>query len=279
MADFVQNVDDIRINLKTIRNYFVFGNEEERGFARERLRLGHNLVAAVVGGDVIFGPSRFVGYKSISLKKHRQLGVEHDLDGKQTDPKIKRILGKATTRDDADWKRIEERYLWLCEKVDVVPSKVRKRKFWTLDELTSDPQVPNGTYTEGALSFYVSTRHERDASARKACIEAQGTSCMVCGFNFEGVYGARGKGFIHVHHLKPLSMAGAGRRINPEKDLVPVCPNCHYMLNRGDQMLSPADMKTGPFPTLSNPCNSADFMLYTGAISDWSHAMLSHADR
>nr|WP_299823294.1 HNH endonuclease [uncultured Jannaschia sp.] len=95
----------------------------------------------------------------------------------------------------------------------------------------------------GALSFYVSTRYERNQAARKACINAHGTSYIVCGFNFEQSYGEHGKDFIHVHHLRPLYQASCGNRTDPIKDLVPVCPNCHYMLHRGNQLLTPEELK------------------------------------
>ena len=39
-----------------------------------------------------------------------------------------------------------------------------------------------------------------------------------------------GKNFIHVHHIKPLSEINQEYKVNPIKDLIPVCPNCHAML-------------------------------------------------
>ena len=50
--------------------------------------------------------------------------------------------------------------------------------------------------------------------------------------DFENMYGELGKGFIHVHHIVPISMIGKEYKIDPIKDLVPVCPNCHAMLHR-----------------------------------------------
>ncbi|MBU3680073.1 MAG: hypothetical protein FGM32_10790 [Candidatus Kapabacteria bacterium] len=50
--------------------------------------------------------------------------------------------------------------------------------------------------------------------------------------NFEDVYGPIGRGFIHVHHRRPISAAGGSYSINPSTDLVPVCPNCHSMMHR-----------------------------------------------
>ena len=56
-------------------------------------------------------------------------------------------------------------------------------------------------------------------------------ACEVCGFDFAGVYGARGSNFCEVHHLKPL----ADVRLEVETylhDLAIVCSNCHRMLHR-----------------------------------------------
>ena len=56
--------------------------------------------------------------------------------------------------------------------------------------------------------------------------------CFVCGFNFKSAYGNAGDGFIHVHHLKPLSEADEEYELDPVKDLRPVCPNCHAVIHR-----------------------------------------------
>jgi 5-methylcytosine-specific restriction protein A len=40
-----------------------------------------------------------------------------------------------------------------------------------------------------------------------------------------------GKGFIHVHHINQISEIGREYEIDPIKDLIPVCPNCHSMIH------------------------------------------------
>jgi 5-methylcytosine-specific restriction protein A len=85
--------------------------------------------------------------------------------------------------------------------------------------------------------------YERDPRARKACLAHHGTNCSVCGFNFESRYGKIGEGFIHVHHLVPLSEVGEDYEVDPIADLLPVCPNCHAMLHRSDPPLSPAGLR------------------------------------
>lgn len=85
---------------------------------------------------------------------------------------------------------------------------------------------------EGMKKTVLVNSYERNQIARMKCIEHYGVQCVVCGFDFEKVYGDIGKGFIHVHHLTQLSDIGQGYEVNPVKDLRPVCPNCHAMLHK-----------------------------------------------
>jgi hypothetical protein len=88
------------------------------------------------------------------------------------------------------------------------------------------------TVTEGAKLTVIVNKFERNSTARLKCIDKWGVACAVCGFDFEKKYGYRGAGYIHVHHLKPLSEIGEAYQLDPVKDLRPVCPNCHAMLHR-----------------------------------------------
>ena len=86
---------------------------------------------------------------------------------------------------------------------------------------------------EGAKKSVIVNQYERNPIARQKCIETNGCKCKVCGMDFEEKYGEIGRGFIHVHHVVPISTIGESYQIDPIKDLVPVCPNCHAMLHRG----------------------------------------------
>ena len=92
----------------------------------------------------------------------------------------------------------------------------------------------SATYEEGATLRVQVNRYERDPKARAKCIEHHGARCAVCKLDFESRYGEIGQGFIHVHHLRPLGSLKSSYRLDPVKDLVPVCPNCHAMLHRRD---------------------------------------------
>ena len=94
------------------------------------------------------------------------------------------------------------------------------------------PEEVTKNLREGSKKIISVNSYERNPKARTECIKKYGVNCSVCGFNFESTYGKRGEGFIHVHHLVPVSDIGDEYEINPITDLRPVCPNCHAMLHR-----------------------------------------------
>ena len=51
------------------------------------------------------------------------------------------------------------------------------------------------------------------------------------GMDFGKVYGPAFADKIEVHHLVPISEIGKEYVVDPVKDLVPVCPNCHMALH------------------------------------------------
>jgi 5-methylcytosine-specific restriction protein A len=86
-------------------------------------------------------------------------------------------------------------------------------------------------------------RYERSYANRMNCLAVLGHSCLACGFNFEKTYGDIGEGFIHVHHVTPVSQMIAGYVVDPARDLVPLCPNCHAMVHTSSPPLSVEQLK------------------------------------
>lgn len=105
------------------------------------------------------------------------------------------------------------------------PFPVRHIEF--ADEIDEKKTYPEGTVKQVKVNIF-----ERNPQARLVNIRKYGASCVVCGFDFGKVFGEVGKGFIHVHHLFPLSKIRKDYRLNPIDDLRPVCPNCHAMLHQ-----------------------------------------------
>ena len=123
----------------------------------------------------------------------------------------------------------ENNYSFDVKKQNLFPNEV--------EQFVNDLDV-NKSFREGTTSQILVNAYERNPQARNKCIEHYGTSCFVCGFNFGKVFGQLGEGFIHVHHLKPISEIGQEYEINPIEDMRPVCPNCHAMIHRQTPLLS-----------------------------------------
>lgn len=64
--------------------------------------------------------------------------------------------------------------------------------------------------------------------------------CESCQFNFEDFYGSLGKGFIEIHHLKPIFTYEENVEQSLKealKNVVPVCSNCHRIIHRNNSNL------------------------------------------
>ncbi len=96
---------------------------------------------------------------------------------------------------------------------------------------------------EGACVRVEVNRYERSRVNRANCIEILGDSCKACGFNFGRAYGPLGLGYIHVHHIVPVSELGNNYIVDPVHDLVPLCPNCHAMAHQRKPPLGIDELK------------------------------------
>jgi 5-methylcytosine-specific restriction protein A len=167
--------------------------------------------------------------------------VSLEVDGRSLDP---------LRADDwpADWRRISLGLVRSPAAVNTEDHRENDRELtvWTrryfslvmalmpLEELEADTVLNPEGLPEGARIRVEANRYERSRINRAACIELHGDSCLACEFNFGERYGETGRGFIHVHHVTPISRLGPGYRVNPATDLVPLCPNCHAMAHRFD---------------------------------------------
>jgi len=127
-------------------------------------------------------------------------------------------------------------------RLDSLPSYV-KRSQVPVSEIHAEDLADEQEFSEGAKKQITVNAYERDPKARRACLKRYGYSCQVCGMKFENTYGDIGKGFIHVHHKKPLAGRRAHYSIKPTIDLAPVCPNCHAMLHSQNPPLGIEELK------------------------------------
>jgi HNH endonuclease len=98
--------------------------------------------------------------------------------------------------------------------------------------------VPGATWSEGSVERIAVNRYERSKEARRLCIKQHGAICAGCDADMALVYGEDLKGFIHVHHLRPISELKSEYKLDPINDLRPLCPNCHAVVHRFNPTLT-----------------------------------------
>ncbi len=104
-------------------------------------------------------------------------------------------------------------------------------------------EVSEKLFSEGHATQITVNRYERDPQARAACLQYYGTRCAACGISMDAVYGSIAHGFIHVHHVVPLSFRKKGNVVSPKLDLIPLCPNCHAVTHLATPPLTLEQLK------------------------------------
>lgn len=91
--------------------------------------------------------------------------------------------------------------------------------------------IDDSEFYEGNMITIKQNKYERNTKARRECLKHYGYKCQICGFDFEEFYGEIGKDIIEVHHRKALSEIKENYTVDPIRDLVPVCSNCHTIIH------------------------------------------------
>lgn len=159
-------------------------------------------------------------------------GLQALIDAGRTDLSVEAVALEPRFRELFTETELEEARRRLASLPAFVRRRSRSPDANFPEQLEDDPE-----FTEGAVRRVTVNAYERDPAARAACVAKHGLRCAVCGMSFEERYGAIGRGFIHVHHKKPLALRRGEHRLRVSTDLVPVCPNCHAMLHTQDPPL------------------------------------------
>ncbi|WP_324701309.1 HNH endonuclease [Micrococcus sp. HOU01] len=112
-------------------------------------------------------------------------------------------------------------------------------------QVPADPDTEVLAAWEGTARAGAHLRRERDPKLRAAKIRsvvAAGgqIACEVCGFDFGATYGDVGRGYIEVHHVRPLH--DSGPVLTRLEDLALLCSNCHRMIHRSRPWLNPSEL-------------------------------------
>lgn len=108
-----------------------------------------------------------------------------------------------------------------------------KRKIQTFDE---NIIIAEGVKKVAEVAVYERSKKLRDFAIQYFTKDDR-ISCNCCSFNFGDFYGEEiGKGFIEIHHTKPIFTYEDEDIENTLKqaveNLTPVCSNCHRMIHR-----------------------------------------------
>ena len=91
---------------------------------------------------------------------------------------------------------------------------------------------------EGSVYSEIVRKYERSRYNRALGLKYYGFMCRGCGDKLEEKYGPVGANVIHVHHIVPVSLMHGAYQLNPIKDLIPLCPNCHNIVHRKNPPMS-----------------------------------------
>ena len=159
------------------------------------------------------------GYQSMGILHY--LGLKGEFRGLFNETSLEEAIDCLNQADSVEY----------AEIIKLLEFRLRAEKQVSLDtelETNQDFIVSK----DGAKHTYLTTRYERNLTNRMQAIKCHGTKCMACGFDFLEFYGERGRDYIEVHHVVPLSTLDEAVDVNPHTDLIVVCANCHRMIHR-----------------------------------------------
>jgi 5-methylcytosine-specific restriction protein A len=113
-----------------------------------------------------------------------------------------------------------------------------------MPQASSSQSLIRRTFEEGDKAAVIAQRVERSRGAREACLAMHGRACKVCDRSMAELYGPAGDGVIEVHHLRELALCEGRRPVDPEKDLIPVCPNCHAVIHARRPAYAPGEVRS-----------------------------------
>ena len=125
----VQTKQEIERNIDQLEKYRHSHNEHELAFYKPTIKGGICFVGSEHNGELVFGPSRFVGYANNTMVLHKD---NEDKHGRDTNAAISRILGSEPVEND----ELEEEYRLFCDKIDVIWKPLgafgKPRKYWDM---------------------------------------------------------------------------------------------------------------------------------------------------
>ena len=123
MLHFVENIDQIIENIKTIEQYLNSDNAVEKDFARDIVKKGRSMVVYKVNGENHFAPGNFIGFKKNSRSEHLD---NQKRETRDPSPIMQTLMGKPFTHAT-----IEQEFMDYANGFKGHTLK-SKRKYWRI---------------------------------------------------------------------------------------------------------------------------------------------------
>jgi len=130
--DFIESVQDIKKNIKTLNTYLAKERDtEEFKYGAEKIRRGRCFIVVCDSDKHSFSPSRFVGYKDNNMFSHEE---NYERNGNYTNSRIMEVLKKKLITEKnnySKWIELEKSYKLYCDSLGVAVI-TWSRKYWDM---------------------------------------------------------------------------------------------------------------------------------------------------
>ena len=203
--------------------------------------IGSAVLQATIDKPTKLGNEQYYGYyqfasETIQLFEVPINGLEYS------------AIDSSFTRFGQGMKKVSLDYFSAVTKLINNRNTISQDVFSTISEELAIEQFQ--ALTEGAKKKITVNAYERSLKAKAKCIRYYKTKnngvikCEICGFDFGKVYGDDFSNKIVVHHIKEISSIGKEYKVDPTKDLIPICPNCHLIAHSKTPAYTPDEIKT-----------------------------------
>ncbi len=163
--------------------------------------------------------------------------------------------GKQYLSENLDWVRYLLTNNFSAEDIEANLLLIPKQKYKRIDVGVFDE---NFLIYEGDVKYRQGKIYGRSSQLRNLAVEKHTINgrikCSACCFDYEDFFGEHGKGFIEIHHQKPIFMFDESEFVRTIEvallNVVPVCSNCHRMVHRYKRPLMIGEVKAMINPQL-----------------------------
>ncbi len=247
----VNSKDDLIKNMENTELLF----QEKNLYLRNRIIRGNNYVYYKFNGEDRFLPSRYVGYKNISIAKHKNAINKH---GGTSDKAITSIIGENKT--SSRFEDMLKKFIIKTYGKGFSP-KDYKHSFWETDirlysenktsitrledefdkevakinhNRTTPPDFRHyGELKQRKLATRMVLYQERDPQVVADALWLAKGVCQGCGADKNNLFERASDGtvYLEVHHIDFLSEGGRDTLDNA----VALCPTCHRLMHYGKE--------------------------------------------